>query len=307
MTEENITEENIAEENTKEDFVTFIESPHSTLSQINLTEESEISLSEIESCLEALIFLNDKPISRERLHQLLGAEIEETQIQSALLSLKQRFEAFYHGIELIEVAGGFQFRTKPIRAELIKKLVKIQTQKLSRGAMETLALVAYKQPVMKEEIDKIRGVDSTHFVRTLLERKMIQIVGRSELPGRPMLYASTPEFLELFGLKDLNALPSLHEIEQMVPALENAAESMEDPQVKEMRLFVEKMNNPESSVVLDYNPREDERILSEIRSKISAIPTSTPFIEEQKSQEKALAEQLTIAPESATDLTCAHE
>jgi segregation and condensation protein B len=231
---------------------------------------------------------------------MLKPEFSLSIFQEAITGLRDRYQAVHHGIELVEVAGGFQFRTKPGRAALAKKLAKVQTQKLSSGAMETIAIVAYRQPVMKEEIDKVRGVDSSYFIRGLLDKKLIRISGRSELPGKPMLYSTTGEFLELFGLKDLSALPSLREIEQMVPASQSANPESEDPRVREMRKLVEQMNSDHSSAI-DYDPREDEKILKDIRERVSAIPTSTPYIEEQKALEKA-AEQSATQPQEETPI-----
>jgi segregation and condensation protein B len=148
-----------------------------------------------------------------------------------------------------------------------------------------LAIVAYRQPVMKDDIDQIRGVDSSYFVKGLLDRKLIKITGRSELPGRPMLYATTDEFLEIFGLKDLAAMPSLRELEQMVPASQSDNPEDEDPRVKQMRKLVSEMNSDHSGAI-DYDPREDEKILKEIRERVQAIPATTKTLEEQKETEK---------------------
>jgi len=217
----------------------------------------------------------------------------------ALAGLQARYQAMHHGFELIEVAGGWQLRTKPGRAALAKKLAKVQTQRLSSGGMESLAIIAYRQPVMKEEVDKIRGVDSSYFIRGLLDKKLIAITGRSELPGRPMLYSTTETFLELFGLKDLAGLPSLRELEQMVPASQSQNPEDEDPRVREMRKLVSKMKSDTSTTLL-YNPEEDERILTEIRERVQAIPTSTPYLDEQKALEKAakVAAQQKSLPEN---------
>jgi hypothetical protein len=138
----------------------------------------------------------------------------------------------------------------------------------------------------EEEIDKIRGVDSSYFVRGLMEKKLIEIAGRSELPGRPMLYATTAHFLELFGLKDLAALPPLRELEEMIPNSQSKNPEDEDPRVKEMRRLVGKMKSDTSTTLL-YDPAEDERILTEIRERVHSIPTSTPYLDEQKAAEKA--------------------
>ena len=200
---------------------------------------------------------------------------------------------------IVEVAGGFQFRTKPGRANLARKLAKVQTQKLSSGAMETLAIVAYKQPVLKEDIDKVRGVDSSHFIRGLMDKKLIAISGRSDLPGRPMLYTTTQAFLELFGLKDLSSMPPLAELEQMVPT--SQSDRSEDPRVLKMRTLVAEMNSDKTR--LDYNPREDEVILKDIRDRVSQIPTSTPYLDEQKAIEKAVALAKAEGREIPEDLT----
>ncbi len=294
-----------------------------------------LDLQEMCSCIQALLFMLDKPVSAKKLQDLLTipsasqaeqqkkieaaaeegtdtseleaaleAELEASKpdfslIQEALTALKQEYSRSFHGFELVEVAGGYQFRTKPGRAALAKKLAKIQTQRLSSGAMETLAIVAYKQPVLKEDIDKVRGVDSSHFIRGLMDKKLIAISGRSDLPGRPMLYTTTQAFLELFGLKDLSAMPPLAELEQMVPT--SQSDRGEDPRVLKMRTLVAEMNSDKTR--LDYNPREDEVILKDIRDRVSQIPTSTPYLDEQKAIEKAVALAKAEGREIPEDLT----
>ncbi len=253
-------------------------------SQPTLAADGTLDLSELQSCIETLLFMSDKPMRTERLQELLGPEIGFSMFQEALTQLRDRYQAVHHGFELVEVGGGYQFRTKAGRAALARKLAKVQTQRLSSGAMESLAIIAYKQPVLKDDVDQIRGVDSSHFIRTLLDRKLITISGRSELPGRPMLYSTTPEFLELFSLASLDDMPSLTELEQMVPSSESRNE--EDPRVREMRRLVGEMKENSQSI-LDYDPREDDQILKDIRERVSSIPTSTPYLEEQKALEKA--------------------
>ncbi|MGZ3689588.1 MAG: SMC-Scp complex subunit ScpB, partial [Bdellovibrionota bacterium] len=255
--------------------------------------EGNLDLDELQSCVEALLFMTEKPMSVDKLHELLGPDLKLSLFQEAMSALMDRYQKPHHGFELVQVAGGFQFRTKPGRAALAKKLAKIQTQRLSSGAMESLAIVAYKQPVLKDEIDKIRGVDSSHFIRGLLDKKLIRISGRSELPGRPMLYSTTPDFLELFGLKELSAMPSLRELEQMIPTSQSANPEDEDPRVKELRRLVGQMNSDHTGAI-KYDPREDEKILKEIRERVGAIPTSTPYLEEQKALEKQAAQQAAL-------------
>ena len=248
--------------------------------------EGNLDLAEMESCIESLLFMSEKPLSANKLRELLGPDMPLSHFQQALTNLMSRYKAYHHGFELLEVANGFQFRTKAIRAPLAKKLSKVQTQRLSTGAMETLAIIAYKQPTLKEDIDKIRGVDSSHFIRGLLDKKMIKISGRSELPGRPMVYATTPEFLEAFGLKNLDSLPPLRELESMIPGSESKNPDDEDPRVKQMRKMVGEMNL-DDSVSLLYNPKEDEQFLSDIRERVKSIEITTPTLEAQKERELA--------------------
>ncbi|MBS1961535.1 MAG: SMC-Scp complex subunit ScpB [Bdellovibrionales bacterium] len=244
------------------------------------SESGELDLREMESCIEALLFMSERPLSANKLRELLGPEMSLHYFQEALTNLQARYARFSHGIELAEIAHGYQFRTKPIRAPLAKKLAKIQTQRLSTGAMESLAIVAYKQPVLKDDIDKIRGVDSSHFIRGLLDKKLIKIVGRSELPGRPMLYATTNEFLEIFSLKSLDALPPLKELESMIPGSQSGNPDDADPRVKKMRELVSQMNS-DHSVSLLYDPKEDEKFLTDIRERVKSIEINTPTLQAQ--------------------------
>ncbi len=255
-----------------------------------------MDLDELQSSIEMLLFISDKPLSSDKLHELVDPRAEKETFREAMRLLQERYSVRHHGLELVEVAGGFQFRTKLSQSDWAKKLAKVQTQRLSSGAMESLAIIAYKQPVMKEEIDKIRGVDSSYFIRGLMDKKLIEISGRSELPGRPMLYSTTREFLELFGLKDLSSLPSLRELEQMIPLSQagQAEGERETPQVREMRKLVNQMNSDES-VTLTYDPKEDEKILKDIRERVNAIQTITPsLLDEQKQlkEQQALETQV---------------
>jgi segregation and condensation protein B len=257
-----------------------------------LPSAENLDVAEIQSCIEALLFMADKPLSGKKLRELLGlnlapeksnGEFDEA-FHQAIAALQERYKSVHHGFEVMEVAGGYQFRTKQGRAPLARKLAKIQTQRLSSGGMESLAIISYKQPVLKEDIDKIRGVDSSYFIRGLMDKKLIKISGRSELPGRPLLYSTTDEFLQIFGLNDLNALPPLRELESMIPT--SQAKHEDDPRVKEMRRLVGQMNT-DVSTTLAYDPKEDEKLLQEIRERVQSIPSSTPYLDEQKAMEQA--------------------
>jgi segregation and condensation protein B len=249
-----------------------------------MPNSEHLDMLEVQSCIEALLFMADKPVSAAKLRELLGPDFTLDIFKEALSALQERYKASHHGFEIAAVAGGYQFRTKIGRAPLARKLAKIQTQRLSSGGMESLAIIAYKQPVLKEEIDKIRGVDSSYFIRGLMDKKLIKISGRSELPGRPMLYSTTDEFLQIFGLMDLAAMPPLRELESMVPT--SQAKNEEDPRVKELRRLVGQMNS-DTSTTLNYDPKEDDKLLQEIRERVQSIPSSTPYLDEQKALEQA--------------------
>lgn len=256
-----------------------------------------VNFDELQSCLESLTFMSDKALSVKRALELLQIEgLTTEQVKTGFAHIQARYRSVPHGIELVEVAGGYQFRTKPIRAPLASRMSKVQTHKLSRGAMESLAIIAYKQPVMKDEIDKIRGVDSSHFIRGLLEKKLIGITGRSELPGRPILYGTTVEFLEIFGLRDLDQLPPLREIESMIPSSENLTDE-NDPKLQAIRKLVSQMSADKTRIA--YDPKEDEKFLTEIREKVSGISTTTPTLEKQDSGED---ENTTEEPVGQMDL-----
>ncbi len=166
--------------------------------------------------LEALLFVAEEPLSLERLHTILG-EYTKKEVQTALRELQDSYLSEGRGLQIIEVAGGFRLATRPELAPWILKLKQGKPTKLSRAAMETLAIIAYKQAITKAEIEAIRGVEVDGVLKTLLEKDLIRIVGRKKEAGRPILYGTSKTFLEYFGFKDLSELPSLKELEELVP------------------------------------------------------------------------------------------
>jgi segregation and condensation protein B len=165
--------------------------------------------------VEALVFASPDPITLKQLCKLLDTEPKE-EVVAALAELGRRY-GHSGGLQLVEVAGGFQIVTRPELHEWVRRLFHERTtQKLSVQALETLAVIAYKQPITAMEITEIRGVNTTGVVGTLLERGLVRIAGRKQVVGRPFLYATTREFLDRFGLKDLNDLPK---VEDMADAL----------------------------------------------------------------------------------------
>jgi segregation and condensation protein B len=170
---------------------------------------------ELKAILEALIFASPDPLTPKAIYKLLDAEPKED-VQAALDELKQDYER-PGGLQLVEVAGGFQIVTRPDLHEWVRRLFHERTsQKLSVQALETLAVIAYRQPVTALEITEIRGVNTSGVINTLLERHLVKIVGRKQVVGRPFMYATTKEFLIRFGLNDLSDLPK---VEDMAEAL----------------------------------------------------------------------------------------
>jgi segregation and condensation protein B len=166
---------------------------------------------DIKPVLESLIFVSESPLRLGTLIELLP-ELKEEAILEGIQQIKKDFEDSSRGLELVEVAGGYQFRTKPRWGEWVSRLKKVKAVKLSHSALETLAIIAYRQPIIRPAIEKIRGVDSGWVVRTLLEKGLVKMVGRKDIPGRPIVYGTTQAFLELFGLSALSDLPTLKEI-----------------------------------------------------------------------------------------------
>jgi segregation and condensation protein B len=173
---------------------------------------------ELRSILEGILFVSESPIRLKTLIDILPEASKES-IEQALESMKAENENPGRGLELVDVAGGVQYRTKSRLAEHINRLKKAKPVKFSPSAMETLAIVAYRQPVIRPEIERIRGVDCGWTLRVLMEKGLIKMMGRKDLPGRPIIYGTTQAFLELFGLNTLVDLPTLKEI-QPPPAVE---------------------------------------------------------------------------------------
>ncbi len=169
----------------------------------------------LKGILEALLFVTAEPIAVTRFLALLGA-VTKQEVEQALTSLGQDYEQEGRGLQLAEVAGGYRIVTKAEFAPWLKRLEKVKApSKLSRSALESLAIIAYKQPIVRAEVEQIRGVETSGVIRTLLERKLVRIVGRKEEPGRPIMYGTTKAFLEHFGLKDLSQLPPLREFKEL--------------------------------------------------------------------------------------------
>jgi segregation and condensation protein B len=186
---------------------------------------------DVKSILESLLFVADGPLTVQRLTEVIDGAGKED-IRSVLEELDNELQDSRRGIRLVEVAGGYQLRTAKANADWVKKFLGGRPARMGRATLETLAIVAYRQPITKAEIEAIRGVDVDGVITTLLERNLVRAVARKDVPGRPFLYGTTPEFLELFNLKDLAQLPTLKEMEEMtlpeIPGDQVAAEALQD-------------------------------------------------------------------------------
>lgn len=211
LTEEEIADEEelLAESSESSEASETEEAAETGEDQITATRE------ELKPVIEALLFVADEPLPFKQLCKVLGDVIEED-VQAALDELVADYEARNSGLDIREIAGGWRISTRPQNHEFIRKYLKSRpSARLSLPALETLAVIAYKQPITIPEILEIRGVSSSSAIKTLLEKRLIVTKGRKETVGKPMLYGTSKEFLIQFGLKDLNELPSFEDFEDL--------------------------------------------------------------------------------------------
>ncbi len=181
----------------------------------NSTEDDHTirDIDQIEKAIEALAFASPKIISTHILKKLLKQfSFDTNSLKDVLKSLENSYQE--RGIQFVKVGGGYAFRTHPKQAEIVKKLIEDKPARLSQSALEVLAIIAYKQPITRAEIDTVRGTDSGHLLRGLLEKNLVRTAGHQESAGRPLLYASSPYFLEVFSLGSLDDLPALEEFQK---------------------------------------------------------------------------------------------
>jgi segregation and condensation protein B len=186
-----------------------------------------MSYPNLSALLEAIIYLAREPVAIEAIRKALPG-VDPKEIEECIAALVEKYQQPQHGIEIREIAGGLRFSTKPEHHETLKTFLQAQTPatRLSLAALETLAVIAYKQPVTVPEIQEIRGVQASGVIKTLLDKKLIAAAGRKEVLGRPILYKTTKEFLIHFGMKDLNELPSMEEFEELIRSQATSEETI---------------------------------------------------------------------------------
>lgn len=171
-------------------------------------------MTELERIIEAILFSSSKPVTLKRLQKGLE-EFTLIEIQANLRAVADRYSQPESAIEIVEISAGYQMRTKLEYKDWVKRFIKEKDVGLTRAMLETLAVIAYRQPVAKRDVDGLRGVDSVRCIRQLLDRKLIEIAGRNQEPGKPMIFKTTGKFLEMFGLRGVGDLPTIKELEAL--------------------------------------------------------------------------------------------
>ncbi len=238
-----------------------------------------ITNGQLRSIIESILFTTEKPISIAVIKQAFkGTQIKSKDIREALHTLSEEYNSSDRGFTLDEIAGGFQLRTKADNLKYLRQGVKARPFRLSGPALEVLSIIAYKQPTTKHQIDEIRGVESGHLLRALMEKHLLTFGERSDLPGKPMFYETTRKFLEIFGLRNLQELPSLHEIDQLIP------EGIGGDEEKKKETLSDLTGELSETVGSSYSVGEEE--LLKITDELSTITTSSDFFEQEKERQR---------------------
>jgi segregation and condensation protein B len=224
----------------------------------------------LESVVESLLFASDRPLPVNDLKRLVG-ERSGDKIVAALEAVRARREQEGSGVQVIEVAGGWHMRTNPENVAWVSRLVAGKPQRLTRAMLETLSIVAYRQPITRPEIDDVRGVDCGPVLKTLLDRGLVRMIGKKEEVGRPILYGTTPEFLRIFSLKDLSELPTLREFHEL-GAAEMAKVDAEAPLPADasVKPDADKPAAPPAPPPRQLDPEEDDELLTELERAATA-------------------------------------
>ena len=186
----------------------------------------------LKSIVESLIFVSGKIITLDRIMGVLGEDIPRATVSAALSELVEEYRHSNRGFALMEVSGGYQFRSNPENADWIGRLFEAKPTRLSMAALEVLAIVAYRQPLTRLEVEELRGVDSSGVMKMLLQRKLIKVLGYKEEPGRPRIYGTSAGFLEFFNLKSIRDLPPLREYAELTDASRQRLETLISKGVK---------------------------------------------------------------------------
>ena len=252
--------------------------------------EEVLAGSRLESILESLLFASDKPLGLGELKRLLG-ERDGKKVTAAVASLTERRKGT--GIEVAALSSGWHLRTNPEHAVWVSKLLVGRPIRLSRAMLETLAIVAYRQPVTRPEVDDIRGVDCGPVLKTLLDRGLVRIIGKKEEVGRPMLYGTTPEFLRIFNLRDLSELPTLREFYDLSTEDQSRVEAEHGPPAETPSATTAKPDVALNSVMrgaLQPEPDDTDPLLDELDEASQLAKQALGELEPKAPDEGAEAE-----------------
>lgn len=243
-----------------------------SIEELEFVEESQL-----ESIIESVLFATDRPVSFASLKQIFkGTNVTNARLKRAIEAIQVEYAGGRRGVTLEEVGSGYQLRTKIDNVEFMRRSFKAKAFKLSGPALEVLAIVAYKQPVVKAEIDEIRGVESGHLLRALMEKNLVLFAGKSDLPGKPMQYGTARKFLEIFGLRNLKELPTLSQIDELLP--EGIGDEEQKPKLADIA------DGLSEKIGESYSEGEEE--LMKITGQLEQIDTSSEFFEKEKLRQK---------------------
>ena len=233
-----------------------------------MKQKAKLSNKDMQAIMESAFFALGEPLSTQDLLQLFHAEKPSLEsIKKALAGLQEKYQTENHGIELKAVAGGYQLRTKEENKDYIRRLIKGRLFQLSAPAMEVLVIVAYRQPCTKSKIDEIRGVESGHLLKTLMEKELVCFGPKSKDPGRYITYKTTAQFLEVFGLKNLKELPSSQDVKDL---LSSEIDSSEDLEKTNLTAVIDSLSGAPKS------PTEQKKISEELKRISKEISSVNP-------------------------------
>lgn len=236
------------------------------------------------AAIESLIFMSDHPISLKKLQNIIHEKIPLEMIRASVLRLQELYMADHHGCALLEIADKFQLRTKQIYSQYVQDLFKVKSLELSPSALEVMAIIAYRQPISKVAIEKIRGVDSTHLIRGLMDKKLIKMGGQSTELGRSLLYKTTVKFLEIFNLQNIDALPPEYQLQELTT--ESVGE-LSDVKISDRSKF--HFDEREELKQLDLSLKEikvDSSFLEDLKSNDSIATSSFDLLEDSIEKDK---------------------
>jgi segregation and condensation protein B len=252
--------------------------------------EISVAQAELPQVVEALLLASQAPLSMAQLKIVTGMSADA--LSGALEQLSERYQDRVSGIVLVEAAGGWVFRTSERQKLFVRRLLGVKPQRLTRAALETLALVAYRQPVTRPEIEDVRGVDCGAVLKALLERRLLKIIGKKEEPGRPLLYGTSKEFLEVFGLKSLTSLPTLREFQELSEENRTIVENETAEAPPSGIEGLAELADGRFATKLEKNASEDEEALADLEAAM----------EEAEARARKLSEQMTSPENTIADV-----